>query len=513
MKKIMCFMLFVSIALQGWSQELHVASGGAMYVSSESYVYVDDDVDVVSGGDLTINSDATHSGSFLVTGSASGDISYQRYVTGNRWHFVSAPVTTQAIGDFATEAANDVGVSSTGNYGISFYKNDNAQGTRWQYYTVAAGALGASTAGDFVSGKGYSNFRDSDGIYTFTGEMATTDVSITIPANAILPDVSTNHLWSVVGNPYPSFINGAALLTANQSNLDPNYNQLNVWNGSDYQVVNFANPAKIAPGQAFMVDPAQNNVTFTFTKSLQSIQEEATATFYRTAATPEITVKLKSGKDTKTTSLKYFNNTTTGLDSGWDAGTYQDSNPTFALDTHLVSGSNGINFTLQCLPNFNYQSSVVPLSVVAKANQTLAFSTTTANLPEGINVYIEDKVTNTITDISTGTYNVIPTEALNGIGRFYLHTASSVLSTEDNLLTNALNLYKTNNSTLRVIGLQNQANTTINMYSITGKQVLAKQFSAQNVQDIALPKSLATGIYVVNVISDKVEFTKKIIIE
>ena len=78
--------------------------------------------------------------------------------------------------------------------------------------------------------------------------------------------------------------------------------------------------------------------------------------------------------------------------------------------------------------------------------------------------------------------------------------------------TNAFNLYKTDNTTVRITGLQAQSNATIKMYDITGKQVMAKKFVAQPVKDIALP-NLATGVYIVNVVSDKMEYTKKLLIE
>ena len=510
MKKKLCLIFSIAIANITIAQELKIES--TFYVSSKSNVYVNDDINIDNAGTLMIDSDNTNSGVLIVTGNATGtgNLTYKRYIADTDWHFIAAPVIGQDINDFATNVENGIAVSTegTGNYGISFYKNDNAKGTRWQYYSSALGVtLSAINAGDFNNGKGYANLRESAGKYTFTGEMATTDVEVIIPAES-----GSSHLWSVVGNPYPSFIDGEDLLIENSGKLDSDYQALYVWDGSDYQIANFANSVKIAPGQAFMVYPAADNTTFAFTEELQSVQEETSATFYRTAATPEITVKLASGNVIKTTSLKYFNNTTTGLDSGWDAGTYQDEDPTFALDTHLVSDSKGVRFALQSLPDSNYEASIVPLSVIAEANQTLEFSSVTANLPEGLNVFLEDKISNTITDISTTIYEITTTQALNGIGRFYLHTASSVLSLEDNILN--VSLYKINNRTLRITGFQNQENSTIKMYSSIGKEVFTEQFRAENVQDIAIPESLTFGVYIVNILSNKGEtFTKKIIIE
>lgn len=346
--------------------------------------------------------------------------------------------------------------------------------------------------------------------------MATTDVSITIPANAIVPDVSTNHLWSVVGNPYPSFLDASALLTANTANLDPSFAYLQVWDGSSYQQINFASDSQyIAPGQAFMVDPSGNNVTFTIAESLQSEQQDATATFYKTAATPKVVIQLTNESGTvKETTLKYFDTTTTGLDIGWDAGTYTDTDPTFSIDTHLVSDSEGINFTFQCLPNSNYEASIVPLSITATSNEVLTFSAEQTNLPEGVAVYLEDKQNNTITDISTATYQVTTGKALNGIGRFYIHTSSSVLAVDSNsLLATTLAIYKTNATTLRITGLTTTGTATLKMYTTTGKEVLKSSFEAATVNDVALPVHLAKGVYLVQLVTEETMQTKKIIIE
>lgn len=302
-------------------------------------------IDVDAAGNLIVNSGTTNSRSLLVTGTTNGDIGCQGYVGGNQWHFVSAPVTTQDIGTFTTDVGNNVGVSATGNYGISFYKDDNSQGTRWQYYTVVSLVLGADTAGKFINGKGYSNYRGSDGLNTCKGGMATVGigVAINILAGSIPGGDTTSHLGSVVGNPYSSFKDANALLSVNISNLDPNYAYLQVWGGSSYREVNFAPDSDyIAPGQGFMVNPADNNVTFTFADSLQSEQKDATATFYKVAEAANVVVEMTNGRSTtKETTLKYFD-TTIGLDIGWDAGTYYDTDPTLSIETHLTTNI-GIN--------------------------------------------------------------------------------------------------------------------------------------------------------------------------
>lgn len=73
-------------------------------------------------------------------------------------------------------------------------------------------------------------------------------------------------------------------------------------------------------------------------------------------------------------------------------------------------------------------------------------------------------------------------------------------------------MYTIDHHTLRITGLENQDTSTIVVYDILGKQVFTHDFKANNVKDIALPISLRTGIYLVNLSSMKGVVSKKIMI-
>ena len=155
----------------------------------------------------------------------------------------------------------------------------------------------------------------------------------------------------------------------------------------------------------------------------------------------------------------------------------------------------------------------MPLSVVAAAKETLTFSSEAAGLPENIKIYLEDKIENTITDITTTAHQVNMNTALNGIGRFYIHTTSNVLSVEEPNMANTLSIYKTSNANVRITGLQQKGTATAKIYSITGKEVLSHTFSMQTVYDIALPTNLSTGVYVIQLNTNNSKQSKKIVIE
>jgi hypothetical protein len=530
MKKIIYLMGCMFLTHVSWSQDLYVGATGVVRIAPTAFVYAGGAVTV--NGDLTADSDATDSASFLAKGAVTGNISYKRYVKDANFHLIATPVTTQEIAAFAENGTNNVadnGIGADAVYGIGIYKNDNAKGSRWVHYLKSL-----ATGTNFESGSATANKRTAAGTFTYTGNMATSDVSITIPAHTTGPFVAPTgindgtHVWSAVGNPYPSFIaanaNGSKevdLLNTNITNniLAHNLDKLNalraylyVWNGTGYEIINHSSPSFIlAPGQGFLVDPKGYDQVFEFLESDQTVQPAAVTTFYKTTPTPFVNVHLSNGSTTKKTVLKYFSNTTVGLDVGWDAGSFAASS--FSIDTHLVKQGNGIDFALQCLPNSNYEASIVPLAVNAVANTGLTFTSDAVGLPEGIKVYLEDKVANTITDITTASYEVTPSIALSGIGRFYLHTTSNILSVDAVVNAPTLNVYKTSNRSIRITGLTTKGNTAIKMYSVTGKLVFTKQFVSQNISDVVIPERISTGVYVVSVVSNTVKLNKKVLIE
>lgn len=501
-----------------FSQELYIGSNAEVSVVPGHYLYVDNDVTIDATGNLIAQSNASSSSSLLVSGSVSGEITYKKYIPDTNWHLVAPPVSGQAIPAFVGETANGVSQHINGSFAVAYYNNINSSGQRWTYHHATPSAVNQETLTAFENGHGYSTNRTSAGEFTFKGGMATANVDVN------LLTASGTHYWSSVGNPFPAYlpVNTAAaadnVLGQNAPILDPAYTALYFWNSSSstWDIINLSSPAAqyIAPGQAFMVKAKDHSQLFTFTKSYTIHYTQTGGIHNRnTNTTPNIVVSLFNGTQTKTTEIKYLDNATTGLDVGFDAGAYQDGQPEFSLNTHLITDSTGTDFMLQCLPNNNYEDLVVPLSVRANANIQLSFTAASSNLPQGLYIYLEDKENNTLEDITSSPYQVTTTQQLNGIGRFYMYTSSSVLSTEDLASSvSSINMYTIDHHTLRITGLENQDTSTIVVYDILGKQVFTHDFKANNVKDIALPISLRTGIYLVNLSSMKGVVSKKIII-
>ncbi len=524
MKNIkICFLLSAfTFTVSITAQDLHINSGSTITVSAEEQLRVVDGLTVESTGILQILSNDTKSGSLIVEGSSIGDITYKRYLGANKWLNISSPVTSQVVNNFVTNVDNDI--STAGNpvhtYGVSYYKNTNIAGKRWTYHSPAGQAVNQEdltelNSGYLKNGQGYSMKRDAAGTFSFTGELATDNVVIDI-------DTETGgHNWHSIGNPYPSYLPGNNpavttnnVLSTNQNNLDPNYVALYIWVDGQHIPVNQTSESfYLAPGQGFLIHSLDNDDTFIFNESYQSHQY-GDDDFERTTDNqiPSILLSLSDGTTQNTTELKYIESATTGLDPGYDAGTYYSSIPDLTIDSHLVSDSQGIDFALQCLPDNSYESIIVPISVRASINSELSFSALVTDLPTSIDVYLEDTVKNTFTKISEEAYEVTADEELDGIGRFFIYTTQNTMSTS-NFAANLIQIFKISNEELGIAGTENLGALTVTMYTVNGKELMLRSLSEGLEHNVALPSSLSSGVYIIRVKSNYGVQTKKVIID
>ena len=103
------------------------------------------------------------------------------------------------------------------------------------------------------------------------------------------------------------------------------------------------------------------------------------------------------------------------------------------------------------------------------------------------------------------------TSDLNGIGRFFLHTSSQALSTDDVLGLDNISIYTSGENNLRIVGVQS-GNAQVRIYNILGAEVMNTSFEGNGLNDVTLP-SLRTGVYVIQLETETGKLNKKVIIE
>jgi hypothetical protein len=464
-------------------------------VPSENYdIIIPSSATINMPATLTVNSMSIAAGASIIsTGTITGPISYTRTIPTTNWYLISSPVAGQDKDAFVT--ASNLATGTTGN-NVGFADYDNSTGA-WSYYQS-----GASGTGNFVLGEGHAVKKaNTAGDVVFTGTFNDADASIA---------VSNATEYNLIGNPYLASVSVIEMLgEANNATL---LSEKTIWlwdqKTSSYGEKNLLNDLEIAPGQAFFVSAAQTG-NFSIKESMQNHNNEDT--FQKTTTRPEVALTLSNGAASRIASIFYIDGATTGFDNGYDSSIFGGLANEFSIFTHAVANGSGRNLGTQSLPDNNFENMIVPVGVIAESGSALEFSARLENLPEGIKVFLEDKEENTFTrlDALDASHKITTTSIINGVGRFYLHTAKSVLGIADATLDN-ISVFTVNNS-LRIVGLQ-QGKASVKLFNILGKQVLNAAFESNGMKDISLPR-LTKGIYIVQLETAEGTLNKKIILE
>ena len=496
-----------------------IASGNTLTIDETSSLTVSGDF--TNDGTVTLNSTADDFSSLIVTGTATGDITYNRYVNvyddtlGGGWDLVGSP-TVMTITDFITAngAAGSNVIKVLGDdYAFSQY--DNALG-QWDRYQTD------SQTGSFTTGQGYSMATNAgDGAtVAFTGTMQTTTQSIDIINNNGLNNVGRR--WNLVSNPFPSFINGNTaagttnFLGANSTIMDGTFTGVYGWNGSSYTIYNLLDAAfSIAPGQAFWVAALNTtNTALNFTADMRTTTGTGDFVTGPQLLTYSVGLKLFNGESQQAATKLYFRDgLSLGLDPGYDAGAFNQSTK---LSTRLPGGSQETAFARNAMGMDAMQNTRVPLEIRQNAGQAFTISIADMELPQDIYVYLEDTLNGTLTSLKDQDFELTAQSDLSGLDRFFIvFKSNSVLSNGDTLGIEALNVYKANSdSFVTIAGISPElGKLNVSLYNILGQTVREKALNPTTATQTISTQGLASGLYIVQIKSGNQVFTKKIVIK
>jgi hypothetical protein len=521
MKKLILLIILVSFTLQ--AQHITVGVGKSFTVEKTGSVTVEGNFS--NSGTFTLNSDSDEFSSIIISGSVTGNITYNRYVNTDgtdEWDLIGSPVDGLSISSFVTTntTSSPATLATNGDdYAVGYYDNEVDV---WTNYTSAT----VGTAGNFNLGEGYqmASASGGTGILAFTGTPASTTQTQAIINNDAAAG-GAGRRWNLIANPFPSYIQANTnadgtnnFLSVNTDKLDDAYEYIYGYDadGSGYTVYNNTSGAlRLAPGQAFMVasdDTSSDNVSFT-TAMRTVVGGDDLITGNDNYDSQEVVIKLyNDNTEIEETRFYFKEGLSLDLDPGYDAGHF---NQQAALMSRLVEEDQGIGFIINAMGTESMNSTIIPLVINQEAYQDFRVALFTHTIPQNVNVYLEDNQQGTMTLLNEQDFELTPENTLSEVGRFYLHLTEDTFSIEDEVETNLLNVFKAAyNNFITVEGLAAQSGVTnVKLYSILGTEVLSISFNnTTNTQTIPT-NGLASGVYVIKLQSGSNQLTKKLIIK
>lgn len=504
---------------------------------------------------LILKSNESSTGSFKHsdTFNGSGTVMVERYMSNtNNWHLYSSPIrytsssknSELSIHDFLLRNPEipdlvdqlDGTVLRVGMREYATNLND------WTPYYDYNNSLDITKieGGKMNGGKGFSICTIADG-HVPGGDGSTLPGTGILFANGIPNPNSVNinltkstssidQGWNCIGNPFtrairvkdsngmPGFLNSSNISQLDNSHI---YDAVYVWdtNGAfgtnaipEYVALNNSSTGDdfiyLQIGQGFFVKTHDGGGNVTFAEGMQ-ISKPNLKFKSATSDVPIIKILVTNQKLSSTTQIKFISNTTKGLDPGYDAGMLK-ANPNFSLYSKLLV-DNAADFTIQCLPDQNYDQYVIPIGIDCKVAGDITFTAETVNLPSGCQALLEDRLTKQFTrlDLKDAKYTAAVSADTKGTGRFFLHT-SDVISGDQPIEKEPFKISKIG-KTLYINGeVSDKANFYV--YSINGKQ-LANFKAESQVQNEFDASGLPAGVYILTCDDQNQKKSTKFVIE
>ncbi len=489
------------------SPKITVSPTGNMMINSGS----------VTTTNVVLESTSMNFSSLISDGTINATVHYKRFTnqvgsgTSGGNDLISAPVTGQTFGSFAAANTN---LAALGNIRAfaPFINTGSPPGAYLNYI------VGTNDADILDAGTGYRAATTDGSTLMFTGAVNTGPVLVSIVDGTGSP-------WSLIGNPFPSYIDFGTFFSDNSEQLDSGEFQAiygyddNTSNGSIWTIWNNLNTTdKMTPGQGFFVRAKEGAGTIpddtqvTFASSLRTTGSSddfiiGRASFQDIALAP---ITLSVASNFYKTDIYFVDVATQGLDPGYDAGAmFGNAAGIFSL---LVEDNAGVEMAIQALPYNDFNDVVVPLGIKSDAGEQISIGLdASSTLPANINVYLEDNANTTFSLLNTNDYTITPSVTLDGAGRFFVHFSSTSLSVDDVAL-NGIQIYTS--SSPKALFVKGRLNTaaTADLYDIFGRLVLSKTMDTNSLINEIDISAISSGIYIVKVNNGERSKSQKVII-
>ena len=484
---------------------LSLAAGAALTIAYNGNLTVNGNLNNAgTAANLVIQSTGSGTGSLITNGTITGTATVQRYIGGASWdwHFLSSPITAQAISGGFTPVAT----------GFDFYSWSEPD-QLWINFknTTVTPKWSDANGASFVPGKGYLvAYEATNTTKNFSGLLNSGTI------NSVLTKGGTgdNQYYNLVGNPYPcsldwevadggsgwdrSNLNGAVNYKSYwvMSGATGNYGTYTSLSGGTNGVTQY-----IGSGQGFIV-LAQSTGDFTMRNGVKS---HSTQTYLKKGENSNEVLRLKlncDGNSYSDEAIVAFNNS----DSD---GSTEKFNSFYADAPELWTVKNGNKYSINFMGNIN-SDKIVPL--VVKAGVAGTYTLTASQVESfGSNAAIsfEDRATGTYTYLgSTPSYSFQVNATSTITDRFFLHFMD-VTGIANSIATKDFNIY----SAEGILNIQSlrQLGGKIAVIDILGRTIATGRIEAGATTQINMHGK--TGVYIVSVLTGKGNINSKILVK
>jgi hypothetical protein len=143
---------------------------------------------------------------------------------------------------------------------------------------------------------------------------------------------------------------------------------------------------------------------------------------------------------------------------------------------------------------------------------SISLAPLTTQLPQGIEVYLEDRVANTFTLLNSTSYNHTPPTDLSGVGRYYLRFGTQTLGVGSTDLE-GLQIYTESSLKTIVIAGQLYGPSKAYLYDLQGRLVLSQALDVSRRANSIDASKLSDAVYIIKVVNDQRTKTQKLVIK
>lgn len=479
--------------------DLEIDKSNAL-VTTDGNLTVGNNLTVASGADLTnatgnalniagnllLKADAAGMASFLDKGTTvlTGTTTVQQYLSSERWHFVSPPVSGATINSYL-----DV-----------YLKEYDETADAWNY-------LVSPTNAPMNVGKGYSAWASDNltgpATINFSGPLTNSDLNLS--GFSYSPGSnSTYYGFHLVGNPFPCAIDW----NANWSMSDMSGWMVVYENGTskgmhtDGTSWNGLTSSLIQSTQGFWVRATNTSASITIPASERQHSNQA---FYKESKEieyPYICLQMEVNGLHDEALVIFHPECTDGYDAYYDLSKFDNVDEAPTLFTY---GADTSPYAVNYLGS-KYDDHIVPVGFYTGQNGTYSIEAESINNfdPE-TKIYLEDILTGQFVNLSNTPYYQFNYNISNEKHRFNLHFSNSGMAV-NSLLKQQINIWSANKSV--IIEMNSPGIYNISVYNMIGQQLMGQQLNGNEINVVDL--NVNSGFYVVHLNNEKQIYTKKV---